>query len=172
MKDQKIPPKKSYTTRYNLMYPKVSHVNAELAVLREQLAPMLHAKSCYAGANPGGNRRREGGRARAENEQIQSQRKESQRISEVRKNGHCVCQTISDCSTVFEHCPSTTHQKLEGSSRQGVCVAHNLFLILISFFIGMKEIPHFLYTCIKRMTIAMEIWDMWMFQGRIYEESV
>ena len=60
MKDQKIPPKKSYTTRHNLMYPKVSHVNAELAVLREQLAPMLHAKSCYAGANPGGNRRREG----------------------------------------------------------------------------------------------------------------
>jgi hypothetical protein len=142
MKDLKNTPKNrilhvtiSCTTRY--------HVNAELGVLREQLAPMLHVTSCYAGANPGGNRRREGGQARAENEQIQSQRKESQRISAVRKNGHCVCQTISDCFTVFEHCPSTPYHKLEGSSLEGFCVWIAIYSLFwwISFLIVSERNP-------------------------------
>lgn len=58
---------------------------------------MLHVTSCYAGANQRGQ---EGEQNRAENEQIQRQRKESKGTSEVRRQRHCVHATIQTAPTV------------------------------------------------------------------------
>lgn len=59
-------------------------------------ASMLHVTSCYAGATLRGQ---EGEQNGAENEQIQRQRKESKRTSEVRRQRHCVCTTIKAAPT-------------------------------------------------------------------------
>lgn len=58
---------------------------------------MLHVTSCYAEANQRGKK---GEQNRAENEQIQRQRKESKGPSEVRRQRHCVRTTIKAAPTV------------------------------------------------------------------------
>lgn len=60
-------------------------------------ASMLQVTSCYAGANQRGQK---GEQNRAENEQIQRQRKESKGTSEVRRQRHCARTTIKAAPTV------------------------------------------------------------------------
>lgn len=63
---------------------------------RAVLFSELHVTSCYAGANQGGQ---QGEQCRAENEQIQRQRKESKGTSEVRRQRHCVRTTTEAAPT-------------------------------------------------------------------------
>lgn len=51
-------------------------IEPHCVINEEQLAPMLHVTRCYGGANQRGHR---GEQNRAENEQIQRQRKEMNR---------------------------------------------------------------------------------------------
>lgn len=64
---------------------------------RSRSVSMLQVTSCYAGANQRGQK---GEQNRAENEQIQKQRKESKGTSEVRRQRHCVRTTITSAPTV------------------------------------------------------------------------